>query len=122
MALVIHMPEERFEMSVGDKGRYVTFQIGKGNRKEVLNLTGYNGYVSFMYQDAAPHVTRCAPIIAVSGLLVYTFRGDELPTKGECLMQATIQLADWFIGGAPGRAFFKSSSDMVRIQVLQVAA
>jgi hypothetical protein len=113
------MPEQILEMHVADVGRTLSFLITKSNRKEVRNLTGYAAWVSFWNPDTAPHIKRAATFDAVNGLVYYTFLGDELTAEGWTYCQATVQLTDWYIGTAPGRAFLSTSTDIVKIRTMR---
>lgn len=112
------MPEQAVEMRVADSGRAISFLFTKGNRKEVRDLTGYSGWVSFWYTGATtPHVARAGVVTAASGLLTYTLLGDEFTTAGECMAQATVAPVDWYLGSAPGRGGHMVSADVVKFVV-----
>jgi hypothetical protein len=103
-----------------DGGSPFSFALGGGrDRKEVRDLTGYAAWVSFWNPDTAPHIKRAATFDAVNGLVYYTFLGDELTAEGWTYCQATVQLTDWYIGTAPGRAFLSTSTDIVKIRTMR---
>lgn len=116
---MVLMPEEVLEMHVADTGRYITLSIVKPNRKDVRDLTGYAGWISFWYDGSAPHVKRAAVVDPTNGLLIYTLRGDEFTTTGFCYAQGTMQAVDWYGGSAPGRGFISTSTRIVKIKVMR---
>lgn len=111
-------PDTPQDAHVGDT-RDLSFVFLKSYRVHVRDLTGYACRISFAYPDAAPHVVRSARLTPASGIAATTLQGDEYPTVGECCAHFTLEAPDWYGGNAPGRAFIRTSSPLLRFNVMR---
>jgi hypothetical protein len=98
-----------------DTGPVLEFLFLQQDGQTVRDLTGYCGWVSFAYPGSAPHVVRAGQVDAANGIIRYFPQGDEFPTVGDILFQATAMLVD---AAGTDRAWFEVSHPLIRRRVV----
>lgn len=113
--MTVYQPYQVLIVSVGG-GRPMEFVFRMSNGRTLRDLTGQNGWVSFAYEGADPHIVRQARVSGGSVFYDEIF-GDEYPTAGaDVLAWASVQHVDY--GTALGRGFFVTSSEVIRRSVV----
>jgi hypothetical protein len=109
--------EEEDIVYKNDTGPVLEFLFLKEDARNVRDLTGWHGWVSFWYADGDPLV-RAGVVDGANGILRYFPQGDEYSVAGkDVLIQATVELTDMPTG--TDRAYFSVSFPIVRRTVLE---